>query len=220
MEGIPQVEMDWVSHVLHVKNCQQNNEPRNISPWSLKSYELRHEAALSPHGLTRAELKRLTADRPVDSLSHVKHEVLTKFFQPKLHSQFGDWPTWASDWIWTPIFCEGSNCVTTTPPSKQHHPADHPVLGWVIEKALLYRFSQNPSLSSVKGAGGGPDMTDHQNRFYGVFWKRKTRSTSCFLPHQKMLIVAKVIAGQRSAPVCISIVRAIFKRDLPHITIF
>ena len=117
MEGIPQVEMDWVSHVLHVKNCQQNNEPRNISPWSLKSYELRHEAALSPHGLTRAELKRLTADRPVDSLSHVKHEVLTTFFQLKLHSHFGDWPTWASDWIWTPIFCEGGNCVTTTPPS-------------------------------------------------------------------------------------------------------
>ena len=22
---------------------------------------------------------------------------------------------------------------------------------------------------NVKGAGGGPDMTDHENRFYGVF---------------------------------------------------
>ena len=71
-----------------------------------------------------------------------------------------------------------------------------------------------------KGAGGGPDMTDQENRFYGLFWKGRTRSTSGFLPHLKILIVAKVIAGKRSAPVCISIVRTIFKRDLPQITIF
>ena len=75
-------------------------------------------------------------------------------------------------------------------------------------------------LPSIKGPGGVPDMTDHENQFYGVFWKGRTRSTSCFLPDQKILIVAKVIAGQRSAPVCISIVRAIFKRNLPQITIF
>ena len=64
----------------------------------------------------------------------------------------------------------------------------------------------------IKGAGGGPDMIDHQNRFYGVFWKRGVRPTSCFLPDQKISILAEVIAGQRSAPMCNSIVRAIFIR--------
>ena len=51
-------------------------------------------------------------------------------------------------------------------------------------------------------------------------WKRRTRSTSCFFPHQKILIAAKVMAGQWSVPVCISIVHAIFKRNLSQITIF
>ena len=37
---------------------------------------------------------------------------------------------------------------------------------------------------------------------------------------KKILIIAKVIDGQRSAPLCISIVRTIFKRDLLRITIF
>ena len=55
-------------------------------------------------------------------------------------------------------------------------------------------------------------MVDHQNRFYGVFGKRGVRPTSCFLSDQKILILAKVIAGQRSAPMCNSIVRAIFIR--------
>ena len=64
----------------------------------------------------------------------------------------------------------------------------------------------------LKGAGGGPDMIDHQNKFYAVFWKRGVRPTSCFLPDQKILILAKVIAGQRSAPMCNSIVHAIFIR--------
>ena len=60
----------------------------------------------------------------------------------------------------------------------------------------------------------GFDMIGHQNMFYGVFWKRGVRSASCFLPHQKILILAAVIAGKRSAPMSmcnsISIVRAIF----------
>ena len=43
---------------------------------------------------------------------------------------------------------------------------------------------------------------------------------AAFLAHQKILIVAKVIAGQRSEPVYISVARAIFKRDLLRITIF
>ena len=46
------------------------------------------------------------------------------------------------------------------------------------------------------------------------------RSISCFLPHQKILILAEVIAGQWSALVCNSIVRAIFNRDYPKVTIF
>ena len=44
-------------------------------------------------------------------------------------------------------------------------------------------------------------MIDHQNRFYGVFGKRGVRPTSCFLSDQKISILAKVIAGQRSAPI-------------------
>ena len=56
----------------------------------------------------------------------------------------------------------------------------------------------------------GPKMISHQNRFYGVFWKRGMRSTSCFLSHQKILILAKVIVGQRSASMSNSIVQAIF----------
>ena len=47
---------------------------------------------------------------------------------------------------------------------------------------------------------GGPDIADHENRFFGGFWKGRSRSTSCFLPHRKKSIVAKVITGQRSAP--------------------
>ena len=59
---------------------------------------------------------------------------------------------------------------------------------------------------------GGPDMINHRNRFYGVFWKRGVRSTSCFLPDKKILILAEVIVGQRSVPMCNSIVRSIFIR--------
>ena len=74
-------------------------------------------------------------------------------------------------------------------------------------------MSQFSQFSHLWGPGGGPNMTDHENRFYGVFWLRRVRSISCFLPHQKILILAKVIAGQRSALMCNSIVRAIFNRD-------
>ena len=66
-------------------------------------------------------------------------------------------------------------------------------------------------LGPLRGQGG-PDMIDHQNRFYGLFSKRGVRPTSCFLPDQKISILAEVIAGQRSASMCNSIVRAIFIR--------
>ena len=64
-------------------------------------------------------------------------------------------------------------------------------------------------------------MTDREGRFCGVFWGRgvSVRSASCFLPHQKMLIVARVIAGRGSAPVCVSVARAVFKCDLPRIAV-
>ena len=63
----------------------------------------------------------------------------------------------------------------------------------------------------IKGEGG-LDLIDHQNRFYGVFRKREVRSTSCFLPHQKILILDEVIAGQSSVLMCNSIVHAMFIR--------
>ena len=52
------------------------------------------------------------------------------------------------------------------------------------------------------------------------FWKRRVRSISCFLPHQKILILAKVIAGQRSAFLCNPIAGTIFNGDYLKITIF
>ena len=75
-----------------------------------------------------------------------------------------------------------------------------------------FSFKSIAKCSVLKGAGGGPDMIDHQNKFYAVFWKRGVRPTSCFLPDQKISFLAEVIAGQRSAPMCNSIVRAIFIR--------
>ena len=71
-----------------------------------------------------------------------------------------------------------------------------------------------------KGAGGGLDLMDHQNRFYGVFWKKRVIPTSCFLPHQKILFLAKVTPGRRSALMCNCIARAIFNREYLDILIF
>jgi hypothetical protein len=65
-------------------------------------------------------------------------------------------------------------------------------------------------------------MMNHQNWFCDVFGKRRVRDTSCFLPHQKILIVAKVMAGWRSAPKLMSdsIAHGIFNRDSLKILIF
>jgi hypothetical protein len=74
---------------------------------------------------------------------------------------------------------------------------------------------------SFKGAGGGvPEVMDHQNRFYDVFWKWIVIVTNCLLPHQKILILTKLMAGWRSALMCNSIARAIFNRDYLKILIF
>ena len=56
--------------------------------------------------------------------------------------------------------------------------------------------------------------------FMVFFWKRGMISTSCFLPHENILILAKVIASWRSAHMCNSIVRAIFRRDFPQMKLF
>ena len=61
----------------------------------------------------------------------------------------------------------------------------------------------------LTGHLGGPEMTDHENRFYGVFWR--TRSTSSFLPHQNILIVTKVIKGQR---LCVFLLYARFPKAI------
>jgi hypothetical protein len=52
------------------------------------------------------------------------------------------------------------------------------------------------------------------------FWKKRVRGTSCFLPHQKILILAKVMTGWRSALMCYSIVCVIYQRDYLKILIF
>ena len=57
--------------------------------------------------------------------------------------------------------------------------------------------------------------------YFMVFSERRGMiSTSCFLPHVKILILAEVIASWRSAPMRISIVCAIFTRDFPLMTLF
>ena len=45
-------------------------------------------------------------------------------------------------------------------------------------------------------------------------------STSCFLPYEKILILAETIASWRSAPMRNSIVHAIFTRNFPKMTLF
>ena len=45
-------------------------------------------------------------------------------------------------------------------------------------------------------------------------------ATSCFLPHQKILILAEVMAGWRSAIMCNCIARAIFNREYLNISNF
>ena len=71
-------------------------------------------------------------------------------------------------------------------------------------------FYEHHWIVKIKGAGGSTYMADNGNWFYSVFWKRRVRSISCFLHHQKILILAEVIAGQRSALMCNYIVHAIF----------
>ena len=54
----------------------------------------------------------------------------------------------------------------------------------------------------IKGAGGLHVTTDHGNWFCGDFCKSRVRSTRCYLRHQKIFILAEVIAGQRSMHMC------------------
>ena len=41
----------------------------------------------------------------------------------------------------------------------------------------------------------GPNVTNRINRFYGLSWKERLRSIVYFSPHQKVLILAEIIAG-------------------------
>ena len=63
-------------------------------------------------------------------------------------------------------------------------------------------------------------MTNH-GIFASPILNSRVRSTRCFLPHyRKILIIAKVINGQRSMPMRNSIARMIFNRDFLKIMIF
>lgn len=63
-----------------------------------------------------------------------------------------------------------------------------------VRTNLFFLHSVN-DLQFVFLLQGGPDVTDHQNEFYGVLLKMGLRSFSNFLPYQKISILAKVIAG-------------------------
>ena len=64
------------------------------------------------------------------------------------------------------------------------------------------------------------DLTDHGIWFYDVFWKRGMISTSCFLPHDKISILAEIIASWRSACMYNCIIGAIFTHDFSQMTHF
>ena len=61
-----------------------------------------------------------------------------------------------------------------------------------------------------KGAGGVPIWSTIKIGFMVFLKEGSDLPTSCFLPDQKISILAEVIACQRSAPMCNSIVRTIF----------
>ena len=65
-----------------------------------------------------------------------------------------------------------------------------------------------PSPPALTGQGGSRWSTSKIG-FMVVFWKRLVRSTGWLLSHQKILILANVIVGQRPALMCNSIVRSI-----------
>ena len=67
---------------------------------------------------------------------------------------------------------------------------------------------------SLLERGPGSTYGHYGNWFYSVFWKRRVKSISCFLSHQKILILAKVITDQRSALTCNSIAHE-FQSQLP-----
>ena len=83
----------------------------------------------------------------------------------------------------------------------------------------LGQLSVQLRLLFFKGAGG-LYLVDHGNWFYGVFWQTTSISISCFLPHQKILMLTKLIAGRSLAPKCNSIACANLSRDFPKMAIF
>ena len=74
-------------------------------------------------------------------------------------------------------------------------------------------------LGPLRGRGG-LNLVDHGNWFNGVFWQKTMRSISGFLPHQKILILTKVIARRRLVLMRNSIACANFNRDFPKMAIF
>ena len=67
-----------------------------------------------------------------------------------------------------------------------------------------------PSLGQFLRGQGVSIWSTIKIGFMVFFWKRGVRPSSCFLPFQKILILAEVIAGQKSAPMCNFIVCTIF----------
>ena len=65
----------------------------------------------------------------------------------------------------------------------------------------------------LRGQGGGPRPWDGQKSFLMLVLKRARRATRCFLPDQKILILAKVIAGSISQNTYNYIAVARFNRE-------
>ena len=82
------------------------------------------------------------------------------------------------------------------------------------------RYSSKLALVAQLRRPGGLKLVDHGNWFYGVFWQRRMRSISRFLPHQKIFILTKVIAHRRLALMSNSIACTDFNRDFTKMAIF
>ncbi len=78
-----------------------------------------------------------------------------------------------------------------------------------------------PSIfANLRGPEGGPRPWDGQKSFLMLVLKRAGRATRCFLPDQKILFLAKVIACQILTFTCIYSVFANFNRNSWKIMFF
>ena len=88
-----------------------------------------------------------------------------------------------------------------------------------VQRTGSWLVSRDCIKHCLRGPGGSKSVGSWK-LVIGVFWKRTARFISWFLPHQKILILAKVIAGRSLALMCNSITCANFNRNFPKMAIF